>query len=158
MPAVLDQPAPPLALPDATGKPVDLADHRGEHVVVLFFYPKSFTPGCTAESCAFRDAYEAFTDAGAVVVGVSSDDAATQARFAEQHRLPFTLLADVGGRARAAWGVPRTLGLLPGRVTYVIDRDGIVRHVFSSQLQATRHVREALDVVARLVDPDGDGA
>lgn len=143
-------PAPPLALRDHHGESFDLAGDGSGKVAVVFFYPKDFTPGCTAESCGFRDAYEDFVEAGALVIGVSSDDEATHRRFAAQHRLPFTLLADVDGVARAAWGVPKTLGLMAGRVTYVVDADGIVRHLFNSQLNALKHVREALRVVREL--------
>jgi thioredoxin-dependent peroxiredoxin len=136
--------APDFALPEASGRTVRLSDFRGRKPVVLYFYPKDDTPGCTKESCAFRDQYQDFQDAGAEVIGVSSDSPESHARFAEKHRLPFTLLADRGGAVRKQYGVPATLGLLPGRVTYVIDRHGVVRHVFNSQFQATQHVAEAI--------------
>jgi peroxiredoxin Q/BCP len=135
--------APEFALPDADGKPVRLADLRGKPVV-LYFYPKDDTPGCTKEACSFRDQYQDFQDAGAVVVGVSSDSSESHRKFAQKHKLPFTLLSDAGGKVRKLYGVPATLGLLPGRVTFVIDGEGVVRHVFNSQLAATRHVEEAL--------------
>jgi len=145
--------APDFVLPDRTGKMVRLSDFRGRKAVVLYFYPKDDTPGCTKESCAFRDSYEEFSDAGAEVVGVSSDSAESHGKFAAKHRLPFTLLSDQGGQVRARYGVPATLGLLPGRVTFVIDRDGVVRHVFNSQFQATQHVTEALEALRRLERP-----
>jgi peroxiredoxin Q/BCP len=135
--------APEFTLPDADGKPVRLADLRGKPVV-LYFYPKDDTPGCTKEACSFRDQYQDFQDAGAVVVGVSSDSSDSHRKFAQKYRLPFTLLSDSGGTVRKLYGVPATLGLLPGRVTFVIDGEGVVRHVFNSQLAATRHVDEAL--------------
>ena len=138
--------APDFALPDANGREVRLADFRGRPVV-LYFYPKDDTPGCTKEACSFRDQYQDFRDAGAEVIGVSSDSSDSHRRFAERHRLPFTLLADQGGKVRKLYGVPATLGLLPGRVTFVIDAEGLVRHAFNSQLAATRHVEEALDVL-----------
>jgi peroxiredoxin Q/BCP len=136
--------APDFVLPDRTGKMVRLSEFRNHKAVVLYFYPKDDTPGCTKESCAFRDSYQDFQDAGAEVIGVSSDSAESHGRFAAKHRLPFTLLADQGGQVRKRFGVPATLGLLPGRVTFVIGRDGVVRHVFNSQFQATQHVNEAL--------------
>jgi peroxiredoxin Q/BCP len=143
-------PAPDFTLNDQHGKPVRLANFRGKKNVVVYFYPKDDTPGCTRESCAFRDHYAAFSDAGAEVIGISSDSERSHKAFAEKHRLPFTLLADVGGKVRAAFRVPRTAGLLPGRVTYVIDKDGVIRHAFSSQLEAARHVDEAQEVLRRL--------
>jgi len=143
-------PAPDFALPDATGKTVRLSDFRGRKAVVLYFYPKDDTPGCTKESCTFRDQYQDFQDAGAEVIGVSSDSEVAHGKFTEKYRLPFTLVSDRGGSVRKQYGVPATLGLLPGRVTYVIDRDGTVRHVFNSQFQATQHVAEALQALRGL--------
>lgn len=137
-------PAPAVTLRLHGGKTVSLADLYRNHVVVLFFYPKDNTPVCTKEACAFRDSYERFTDAGATVVGVSSDSAESHQQFASQHRLPFMLASDEGGALRRAFGVPRTMGLFPGRVTYVIDRAGVVRNVFSAQLAADKHVQTAL--------------
>ena len=138
------QPAPDFALPDRSGRTVRLGDYRGRKAVVLYFYPKDDTPGCTKEACSFRDQYQDFQDAGAEVIGVSSDAEASHEKFAAKYRLPFVLLADKGGAVRRQYGVPATLGLLPGRVTFVIDKQGIVRHVFNSQFQATRHVQEAI--------------
>lgn len=150
-PAVdVGQKAAEFDLADAQGRRVRLADFRGKRTVVLYFYPKDDTPGCTKEACSFRDSYEAFKEAGAEVIGVSSDSAASHSKFASKHRLPFILLADTDGVVRKAYGIPATLGLLPGRVTFVIDREGVVRHVFNSQLQATRHVEEALQTLKRL--------
>lgn len=142
--------APDFTLPAQTGEPVRLSDRLGERVVVLYFYPKDETRGCTTEACAFRDSHEVFTEAGAEVIGVSSDSADRHAAFADHHKLPFTLLSDEGGRVRKSYGVPATLGLLPGRVTYVIDRTGTVRHVFNSMTNIGRHVNDALDVVQKL--------
>lgn len=148
--AQVGQSAPDFTLPDATGKPVRLSDFRGKRAVVLYFYPKDNTPGCTTEACAFRDSYEVFKDAGAEVIGVSSDSEASHQQFASQYHLPFTLLSDRGGALRKLYNVPTSLGLLPGRVTYVIDRDGVVRHIFSSQLNAERHITEALRMIQTL--------
>ena len=139
--------APDFTLNDQRGKSVHLGDFRGRNAVVLYFYPKDDTPGCTKEACAFRDQYEDFKDAGAEVIGVSSDSEEKHAKFVEKYHLPFTLVADRGGAVRKQYGVPATLGLLPGRVTFVIDRDGVVRHVFNSQFQATQHVSEALQTL-----------
>jgi len=136
--------APDFTLPDQWGKPARLRDLVGRKTLVLYFYPKDETPGCTIEARAFRDSYERFTKAGAEVVGVSSDSVASHRRFARHYDLPFVLLSDRGGAVRRLYGVEKTLGILPGRVTYVIDKAGVVRHVYSSQLRATRHSVEAL--------------
>ena len=144
--------APDFSSSDQHGKQVALADFRGKGTVVLYFYPKDETPGCTREACSFRDAYEDFTDAGAVVIGVSGDSATSHQAFAVHHELPFLLLADEDGSLRKAFGVSKTLGVLDGRVTYVIDKQGVVRHVFSSQLFPGRHVSEALRVVEELAE------
>ena len=143
-------PAPDFELPSSTGETVQLSDYQGRSEVVIFFYPKDHSPACTVEACTFRDSYEAFREAGAEVIGISSDPADSHRRFAERFHLPFVLLSDADGTLRSRYGVPRTLGLFPGRVTYLIDRDGIVRHIFSSQLQPRRHVAEALEVLKRL--------
>ena len=142
--------APDFTLPSQSGEQVRLYDRLGERVVVLYFYPKDDTRGCTAEACAFRDSHEVFTDAGAEVIGVSSDSSDRHAAFAGRHNLPFTLLSDRGGRVRKNYGVPAVLGVVPGRVTYVIDREGTVRHVFNSMTNIGQHVGDALDVVKRL--------
>ena len=146
-------PAPDFALPSATGEAVSLSDFRGKSEVVLYFYPRANSPVCSAEACSFRDSYEAFREAGAEVIGVSSDPAGSHERFARRFRLPFVLLSDAGGEVRARYGVPKTLGVFPGRTTYLIDRQGVVRHVFSSQFQFSRHVTEALGVLRSLGGP-----
>jgi thioredoxin-dependent peroxiredoxin len=143
--------APDFAVQAHDGEQVRLSDYRGNHVVVLYFYPKDGTPVCTKEACTFRDAFEEFSRAGAVVIGVSGDRAERHRSFAEQQRLPFQLVSDRDGSLRKAYGVPKTLGILPGRVTYVIDKAGIVRHVFTALFSAERHVAEALKVVKALV-------
>jgi len=143
---------PSFELPDQTGAVVrfdDVVKQGGP--IVLFFYPKDETPICTAEACSFRDAYADFTAAGATVFGISSDSVASHQKFADKHRLPYRLLADVGGKVRAALKVPRgLLGLTEGRVTYIVDNEGIVRHAHEASLQAQAHVDEAIAVVKRL--------
>lgn len=142
--------APDFTLPSQSAEQVRLADRLGERVVVLYFFPKDGTPGCTAQACAFRDSHEVFADAGAEVIGVSSDSVDSHAAFAGRHKLPFTLLSDQGGRVRKSYGVPPVLGVLPGRVTYVIDRQGTVRHVFNSMTRIGHHIDDALAVVRQL--------
>ncbi len=138
------EPAPDFELPDQEGNLVRLRQFRGKGAVVVYFYPKDDTSGCTIEACGFRDDYARFKAAGVEVLGISGDSGASHRAFAAKFNLPFTLLSDAGGRVRKLYGVKKTLGILPGRVTYVIDRDGIVRHVFSSQSQPAKHVEEAL--------------
>jgi peroxiredoxin Q/BCP len=146
--------APDFTLRSQSGELVSLSDFRRNRVVVLYFYPKDNTAGCTAEACAFRDSHEVFVDAGAAVVGVSSDSVTSHEKFSGRHDLPFVLLSDPGGKVRKRYGVPNALGLLPGRVTYVIDRHGTVQHVFSSLTNISQHVGDALAVVRRLHTED----
>jgi peroxiredoxin Q/BCP len=136
--------APDFSLPTQSGTLVSLKDFVGKKAIVLYFYPKDDTPGCTAESCAFRDSYQVFQDAGAEVIGISADSPESHTKFAAKHQLPFTLLSDTGNQVRKLFGVPSTLGLLPGRVTYVIDKQGVVRNVFNSQFNFKAHIEAAL--------------
>jgi len=142
--------APDFTLPSQAGEQVRLYDRIGERVVVLYFYPRDETSGCTAEACAFRDSHEVFSDAGAEVIGISSDSVDKHAAFADHHKLPFTLLSDEGGKVRKLYRVPSSLGFIPGRVTYVIDRDGTVRQVINSMLNIGGHINDSLDVVRKL--------
>lgn len=148
------QRAPDFTLPAGDGRSVSLADFRGKKVVVLFFYPKDETPGCTREACEFRDSFDAFSEVGAEVIGVSDDDVESHKKFAANHRLPMTLLSDVGGKVREKFGVKAFLGIVPDRVTFVIDREGVVRHVFAARLRFGKHVDEALGVVKTLASSE----
>jgi len=142
---------PSFTRPDQDGKPFKLDDALAKGPVVLFFYPKDGTPACTAEACSFRDASAEFLAAGATVAGVSSDDVASHRRFANQHSLTYPLLADVGGALRKQLGVPRgMLGFVDGRVTYVIDASGVLRHRFDAMLRSSKHVEEALETLRSL--------
>ena len=142
--------APDFTLDSQSGDKVRLKDFIGKKIIVLYFYPKDGTPGCTAEACSFRDNYDVFQKAGAEVIGISSDSVESHGAFVVKHGLQFTLLSDKDQAVRKLYGVPSTLGLLPGRVTYVIDKKGVVRHIFSSQFNATKHISEALDVIQSL--------
>jgi len=142
--------APQFTATAHTGQGVALADYLGKQVVVLFFYPRDGTPVCTAEACGFRDAYADFVAAGAAVIGVSVNSLERHRQFAAERHLPFLLMSDHDQALQKAFGVPRLLGFLPGRTTYVIDKEGVVRHVFTSHFAAGRHIDEALRVVREL--------
>lgn len=139
--------APDFTLLDQSNRSVQLSGLLEEGVVVLFFYPKDYSMGCTAEVCAFRDNFEAFRDAGAIVVGVSADTTESHQGFAERHRLPFILLSDPEDAVHKLYGVEKTLDIFRGRVTYVIDQQGSIRHVFSSQINIDKHVKDALQII-----------
>lgn len=138
---------PPTSLDGESGV-VELRDRIGKPLVV-FFYPKDESYGCTKEACSFRDRYEDFVEAGADVIGISRDDASSHAAFKAHHRLPFTLLTDPRGRVADAWGVRGVFGT-PGRVTFVFDREGVLRHRFDSLVRLGKHVDEALATVRSL--------
>jgi peroxiredoxin Q/BCP len=148
--------APLVALRDADGVE-RRSDQLAGQALVLFFYPKDDTPGCTMEACAFRDSYADLQALGAEVWGVSGDDASSHQRFAGKHQLPYPLLVDTGNQLRRAYGVPAVLGLLPGRVTYVIDGKGIIRHVFNNLLDGPAHRREAIEALKALGAPGASG-
>jgi peroxiredoxin Q/BCP len=133
----------PLPLDDGTTTTLSAASKAGK-ALVLFFYPKSGTPGCTAEACSFRDSFSVFRDAGAEVLGISSDSPGANAQWKEANRLPFALATDAKGRLRSALGVQPTLWVLPGRETFVFDKAGALLLRFNSQTQATEHVAQAL--------------
>ena len=148
--------APLVALRDADGVE-RRSDQLAGQALVLFFYPKDDTPGCTMEACAFRDSYADLQALGAEVWGVSGDDASSHQRFAGKHQLPYPLLVDTGNQLRRAYGVPAVLGLLPGRVTYVIDGEGVIRHVFNNLLDGPAHRREAIEALQALGAPGTSG-
>jgi thioredoxin-dependent peroxiredoxin len=136
--------APDFVLPSQTEDMVSLGDFLQTKPVVLFFYPKNDTPGCTKQVCAFKDAHEEIVKLDAEVIGISSDSVDSHRAFASKHDLPYTLLSDEVGQVRKRYGVRKSFGFFPNRVTYVIDEQGVVRHAFSSQLGVERHVEEAI--------------
>jgi len=147
-------PAPEVLFNLADGRQVNLSQLRGDRGMVLFFYPKDNTPVCTKQACSFRDAYQQFVAAGVEVVGISSDSATSHQQFAGRHQLPFPLASDRDGALRKAFGVPKTLGIFPGRVTYLIDPQGIVQMVFSAQLASDEHVQRALEAIGSFNQAD----
>ena len=141
---------PSFSLSDQNGQLFDIKSVIGKKNLVIYFYPKDDTPGCTSEACSFRDQFEVFKDADAVIIGISGQSVASHKKFAEKHRLPFTLLSDEGDHIRKLFGVPTNLlGLLPGRVTYVADKTGKVIYIFNSQMQSSKHVEEALRILRK---------
>ena len=141
-------PAPDFELLDQDGVPVRLSAFRGQSNVVIFFYPKDNTLVCTLEVCAFRDAHADLMGADAVVLGISNDPVVSHRSFSTKWNLPYQLLTDTDGTVRKTYDVNKTLGFFAGRVTYVIDREGIIRHAINDPLRASHHVRETLDALA----------
>jgi peroxiredoxin Q/BCP len=150
MPGTIGTKAPNVDLQLHDGSTVKLSDFENHQSVVLFFYPKDNTPVCTSEACSFRDAYQDFESLNAMVIGISSDTQESHKGFAEKYTLPYLLASDPDGDLRTAFGVSRTLGILPGRTTYVIDQNGIIRLAFSSQFSAAKHVQKAKETLREL--------
>ncbi len=142
--------APDFTLLDQNEQPVRLADLLGKGAVVVFFYPKASSPVCTVEACAFRDAYVTFSDQGVTVVGISDDPPAEQRKFAQRHRLPYTLLSDERGKVHKLYDARTAFGLMNNRVTFILDRDGIIRHRFADMMNGAKHVQEALAIIKAL--------
>ena len=142
--------APDFSLLSQTGESITLSKLIGKKNIVLYFYPRDESKGCTRQACEFRDKYEVYTDLGAEVIGVSSDDVQSHKSFANKYNLPFILLSDNRNKIRKLYGVKSTFGLIPGRVTYIIDKKGIVRHIFSSQFNPKKHINESLEALKKL--------
>ncbi|MFO0659316.1 MAG: peroxiredoxin [Polyangiaceae bacterium] len=142
MPNVGDH-APSFEAKDHRGNLIRLEDFKGKKNIVLFFYPKDFTPGCTKEVCSFRDAFSELEAADTTVIGVSLDDEDSHEQFASKHGLQFPLLADTSRRISKAYGA---LGMMSGilsmtkRITFVIDKEGIIRNVFRHELAIEKHL------------------
>ena len=142
---------PNFSAKDNNGNDFDSDSIIGKKPVVIYFYPKDNTPGCTAQACSFRDQYEDFKDLGAEVIGISSDSIASHEKFIQKYKLPFILISDSDKKIRNLFGVKANLfGLLPGRVTYVADKNGIIQLVFDSMM-ASNHIPKALEIVTKIV-------
>ncbi|MEI8019969.1 MAG: peroxiredoxin [Schlesneria sp.] len=146
----IGDPAPDFTATTSDGQTISLAGFKGKQSVVIFFYPSDNSPICTQEACAFRDAYEDFVKIGAAVIAVSADSDETHRDFAAKKKLPYLMISDRGNALRKLFEVPSVMFVLPGRVTYVIDQEGIVRSKFVSQLFASQHVEEALKILRQL--------
>lgn len=144
---------PNFKLKNQNGEQVKISDYIGKKNLVLFFYPKDDTPGCTREACSFRDQYEDFLDTGAEVFGISGQSVESHKNFTEKHNLNYSILSDEGNKVRKMFGVQTNLfGLLAGRVTYVADKSGKVIYTFNSQMQVEKHVKEALKALKKSED------
>lgn len=143
-PITVGERAPDFALRDQSGSLVTLKQLLGSGPIVLFFYPKDDTTGCTKEACRFREDYGRFREAGAKVLGISSDSEESHRQFATKFSLPYQLLSDPGGKVRSLYGALSLFGLMPRRVTFTIDASGVIRNVFRSDARFDQHVEEAL--------------
>ena len=142
---------PIFELKDQNGELFKLARVLGKKNLVIFFYPKDDSPGCTREACSFRDQFEVFADADAVIIGINAQSVESHLAFAKKHRLNYTLLSDTGNKVRKLFGVPSSFfGLIPGRVTYVVNKEGKIAYLFNSQIQAEKHVDDALRILQEM--------
>ena len=142
---------PSFSLKDQFGKDFDINTVKGKKNLVIYFYPKDDSPGCTKEACSFRDQFEVFSDADALIIGISSQSVKSHLDFANKYRLNYTLLSDEGNNVRKLFDVPTNLfGLLPGRVTYIVNKAGNVVFIFNSQIQAEKHIEEAIRILKEL--------
>ncbi len=146
----VDDPAPDFELTSIDGTKFHLGSYRGKSNVVVFFYPKDNTPGCTSQNCLFRDWHLEFTKYDAVLIGISSDSAESHADFAKKHDLPFLLLTDEGGTIRKRYGIRNDFGIIPGRATFVIDKEQIVRNIYVSQFNINEHIDSALKTLQQI--------
>lgn len=139
---------PAFELKNQYGELFTLDSVIGKKNLVIYFYPKDDTPGCTKEACSFRDQFAVFADADAMIIGISAQSVESHLAFAEKHRLNYLLLSDTDNKVRNLFGVPSNLfGLIPGRVTYIVDKKGEVVYIFNSQMNAEKHVDEALRIL-----------
>lgn len=142
---------PAFTLNNQNGIAFDINSVLGKKNLVIYFYPKDDSPGCTKEACYFRDQFEVFKDVDAEIIGISGQSVESHKKFADKYRLSYTLLSDEGNKVRKLFGVPTNFfGLLPGRVTYIVDKTGKVIYIFDSQINATQHVDEALKILKEL--------
>lgn len=148
---VIGSTLPSFELKDQHGKLFSVKSVLGKKNLVIYFYPKDDSPGCTKQACSFRDQFAVFADADAMIIGISAQSIKSHLEFAEKHRLNYTLLSDEDNKVRKLLGVPADLfGLIPGRVTYVINKKGKVVYLFNSQTQAEKHVDEALRILKEM--------
>ena len=143
-------PAPDFEAVLDNGDTFRLSDYRGRKNVVLYFYPKDFTPGCTREACTFRDNYAEMEQYDAVIAGVSTDSAESHRSFREKHELPFPLIPDTEKRVVKLYKAQGFLGFITARVTYVIDKEGVIRAAFQHDFAIARHLPQVLDTLREI--------
>jgi thioredoxin-dependent peroxiredoxin len=143
---------PLFTLKNQNGESIDIGERIGKQFLLIYFYPKDQTYGCTQQACSFRDAYDEFLNYNCKVFGVSSDSTSSHDRFSNKHNLNFDILSDEQDYVRnELFGVPKNLfGLLKGRVTYLINKEGKICWVFNSQMNATKHISEAIEFLKQL--------
>ena len=142
---------PAFTLKDQDGNQFDISSVIGKKKLVIYFYPKDDSPGCTKEACYFRDQFDVFNQADALIIGISGQSVESHKKFADKYRLTYTMLSDEENKIRKLFGVPTNFfGILPGRVTYVINKEGEVVYMFNSQLKALEHVDEALRILKEM--------
>lgn len=147
----IDEKAPLISGIDQKGLKIETQQFIQQKSVVIYFYPKDETKGCTAQACSFRDAYEDFKELNCEVIGISGDSEASHKNFAEHHRLPFILLSDKNKEIRKAFQVPKDfLGLIPGRYTFVINKEGVIIDIFHDAINMQKHVQTALEKIKSL--------
>jgi peroxiredoxin Q/BCP len=150
--------APDFSLYSSAGEKVTLSEFFGKKRVVIFFYPMDESPVCSREAEAFRNKYKVFQELEAEIIGISSQSVKSHKSFSIHHKLLYNLLSDPHNDVRRLYGVSSTLGIVPRRATFVIDKKGIVKHVFSSQLQPAKHAEQALSALKREIIPENKGS
>ena len=142
---------PHFSLQNQNGETINIKDYIGSKNVIIYFYPKDNTAGCTKEACSFRDAMQDLNNLDCEVFGISADSVASHKAFANQFRLTFNLLSDVGNSVRKSFKVPANLfGLIPGRVTYIVNKEGKVIHIINSQMNPDKHIKETIEIISSL--------
>ena len=141
---------PSFSLQDQNGQVFDINSVIGKMNLVIYFYPKDDSPVCTKEACSFRDQYDVFQNNNAKIIGISGQSVESHLAFAKKNHLNFTLLSDEGNKIRKLFGVPSGILGIPGRVTYIVNKNGKVVYVFNSQMNGEKHVQEALRILGEL--------
>ncbi len=139
---------PDFSLLNQDGERIEIADLIGKKILVIYFYPKDNSWGCTKQACSFQESQQDFLDLDCTVIGISSDSVLSHKTFSDERHLKFMLLSDIKDEVRTMFGVPASFfGLIKGRVTYIVDKNGIVQGVYNSQVNATNHIPKAIEII-----------